>query len=67
MWRKRDDDEHTLFSDFLDIGQPSSFLHSEVGGSDECVQDVLWQHESEGCHIILDIIIGNIDMLQTKW
>lgn len=46
--------------------QEGSYLRSEVSGSDECAQDVLRQHVSKGCRVVLDIIVGNIDVLQTK-
>jgi len=35
--------------------------------SDECLQNVLWQHIGIQSNVDLDIVIGYIDMLETEW
>ena len=57
---------HLLIVGWRDTIQESSDLGTKVGGGDEGAQDVLWQDVGVRQRIVLDIVIGNIDVLQTE-
>ena len=57
---------HLLIVRRGDTVHEGSNLGAEVRSRDECSEDVLWKDVSEGSCVVLDVIVGNVNVLEAK-